>query len=357
MDAPLLEGEKEGVRSLPYGLDVDTDSPSALRSAAGAPQQLADVEQTPLWLRIVNTFSYVLAATVTALATGGGIIRERSVSAVWDEHETRVTPAAYALWLWLPIHVLGAAYTLWQSGLFGRSLPKSILLRRRVDPWYAVANILTAAWMLTFIWGTTGALWFGTAIVAVVEGLLLTILIRSRSWLVIRSSWFEYLVIDCYFSLYTGWITVLLTINIATALRATGDWERVDPWTENGWACALLSLAAAINLLMLRRSGDSVFASVFCWTAASITLRAEDSDTAADKAPVSAVAISLAAVVGSVAVGEFLILAVRPCYLRSGRLGPTFVTRRGSVNTVTGQGPPSLSNLTAPSQLAKPPSV
>jgi hypothetical protein len=194
--------------------------------------------------------------------------------------------------------------------------------------------MVTAAWQLTFIWGTTAGLWVGSALVLLLEALLLTILYRSLSFLSTRATWFEYVIVDCYFSLYTGWVTVLTVVNGATALEATPGWARVDPWTENGWACALLSLAATINLLILRRSGDCVFASVFCWTAASIAFRVEDRDTAADKSAVSAVAISLAAVVGAVAAGEFGVMMARPCCLRSGRLGPSYISRRSSVNTV-----------------------
>ena len=79
-----------------------------------------------------------------------------------------------------------------------------------------------------------------------------------------------------------------------------------------------------------------------CRTLLSIAFRREDEDVAAEKAPVVAVAASLTAVVGAVGMVELGVLTVRPCWLRSGRQGPTWVTRRGSVNEFQSGAPPRI---------------
>jgi hypothetical protein len=79
-----------------------------------------------------------------------------------------------------------------------------------------------------------------------------------------------------------------------------------------------------------------------CRTLLSIAFRDEDELVAEDKKPVVFVAISLTAVVGAVAVVELGVLTVRPCWLRSGRQGPTWITRRGSVNEFRSGAPPRI---------------
>jgi hypothetical protein len=154
------------------------------------------------------------------------------------------------LWVWVPIHALGAAYVTWQ--MFYAPTVKNALLRRRVDPLLALCNILTAAWMLTFIWGSVGerdsrratavaALWVGSGVVVLLEGALLTLVFRSRVWLTTRAYTLHYLIVDVYFSLYCGWVTVLTVVNVATALSAS-QFERVDPFdSPNGWCVRDLS--------------------------------------------------------------------------------------------------------------------
>jgi hypothetical protein len=224
----------------------------------------------------------------------------RSVSSVFAQYETRITPAPLLLWFWVPIHTLGAAFTAYQ--LTVRPQPKLATLIRRIDPWYATANLLTTTWLVTFIWGAPGALWAGTGVLALLVCVLLVICLRARLGQTTRESMLEYVLIDCYFSLYCGWVTVFFTVNLATALYASG-W-RGDPWTEDGWACCVISLAAAVSLLVLRRRADvfgSLFSAVFSWTSLAIGIERRDTP---EEQLVAAVAFSLAAVVGVVAVIE-----------------------------------------------------
>ena len=259
----------------------------------------------PAWVRALNVLTYLLAALMTALASGGDTVfgDARSVSGVFRTFETRITPAPLALWFWVPIHALGFAFVAFQATVAPQ--PKLARLLSRIDPLYATAQILTATWLFTFIWGTVPALWTGTAVLALLVACMLTICVRARLGQTTRASLLEYVVIDCYFSLWCGWVTVFFVVNLATALYASG-W-RGAPWTEDGWACAVISLAATVSLLVLRHRADvfgGLFSSVFSWT--SLTIGIGRSDTSEEQL-VAAVAFSLGAVVGVVAVAELVL--------------------------------------------------
>lgn len=259
----------------------------------------------PGWIRALNVMSYLLAASITALASGGDTVfgDARSVNSVFRTFETRITPAPVALWFWVPIHALGCAFVVFQAIV--RPQPKLATLIARIGPLYATAQILTTTWLLTFIWGTSPALWAGTGVLALLVICMLSICVRARLGQTTRASLLEYVVIDCYFSLWCGWVTVFFVVNLATALYGSG-W-RGDPWTEDGWACAIISLAAAVSLLVLRHRADvfgSLFASVFSWTALTIGFGRRDTS---EEQLVAAVAFSLAAVVGVVALAELLL--------------------------------------------------
>ena len=259
----------------------------------------------PRWLRALNVLSFLLAASMTALASGGDTVfgDARSVNSVLRTFETRITPAPAVLWFWVPIHALGCAFVAYQAIVTPQ--PKLAMLISRIDPFYATAQILTTAWLLTFIWGTTPALWAGTGVLALLVVCMLTICLRARLGQTTRASLLEYVVIDCYFSLWCGWVTVFFVVNLATALYASG-W-RGEPWTEDGWACAVVSLAATVSLLVLRHRADvfgSLFSSVFSWTSLTIAIGRRDTP---EEQLVAAVAFSLGAVVGVVAITELLL--------------------------------------------------
>ncbi len=366
--SPLLldDSQQPAASSRPRSDDMikDDEDTAGNRGNLNAAAAVTPAAQ-PRWLRALNVLSYLLAASMTALASGGDTVfgDARSVSSVLRAFETRITPAPLALWFWVPIHALGCAFVAYQAVVTPR--PKLARLISRIDPFYATAQILTTTWLLTFIWGTGPALWAGTGVLALLVVCMLTICVRARLGQTTRASLLEYVVIDCYFSLWCGWVTVFFVVNLATALYASG-W-RGEPWTEDGWACAVISLAAAVSLLVLRHRADvfgSLFSSVFSWTSLTIGIGRRDTP---EEQLVAAVAFSLGAVVGVVALTELLlqgkptiatwrsicskfalteleatcvrvatncIVALRPYWLRSGRLGPTWVSSSGDASSV-----------------------
>eukprot|EP01050_Picozoa_sp_SAG11_P016379 SAG11_NODE_2230_length_3658_cov_2.411071_2_plen_250_part_00 len=53
------------------------------------------------------------------------------------------------------------------------------------------------------------------------------------------------------FSAYLGWVTVATILNFALASHSSG-WDGT-PWDEDGWACAVLAVAAVLALLVRHR--------------------------------------------------------------------------------------------------------
>ena len=86
-----------------------------------------------------------------------------------------------------------------------------------------------------------------------------------------RDSVLEVLVIEILISMYTSWVTIACVLSSAVTFIAFG-W-RGAPWTETGWMCVILTVAALIEGLNLATRRDPISAAVFSMATAAIAAK------------------------------------------------------------------------------------
>ena len=71
---------------------------------------------------------------------------------------------------------------------------------------------------------------------------------KTQAWQVARTSWFELVIVDGYFSCYTAWAATTLQHQLAAAVTA------VEGTVTVPLACTALGLLATVSLLASRRA-------------------------------------------------------------------------------------------------------
>ncbi|WP_017299725.1 TspO/MBR family protein [Nodosilinea nodulosa] len=174
-----------------------------------------------------------------------------------------ITPANYAFAIWGLIYLGLFAYAVYQFHPERRREGQI----QRVNGLLIFACVVQTLWILLF----TGQ-WFGWSVVAM--GALLLALIgiyttlnigrervsRQRRWLA-----------HIPFSLYLGWISVATSVNVASALYASG-------WGGGGilsvtWTVAMLAVAALLAAVVIYQRRDVAFTLVFVWALVAIAVR------------------------------------------------------------------------------------
>jgi hypothetical protein len=91
-----------------------------------------------------------------------------------------------------------------------------------------------------------------------------------------NKSLLEKITIDTPINIYLGWISVATIANI-TALFVTLGW-RGSPLTESTWTLIMLSIGAALAVIMLFRRSNFVYALVLIWALYGIFSKRQTSE-------------------------------------------------------------------------------
>ena len=145
------------------------------------------------------------------------------------------------------------------------------LLSRDIGWLFVASNVFNSAWIFTFVWGTTPAIWISTVFIASLEGCLIAIYLRADIWKARRDTFLEFLCVDVAFSTYLGWVTVATIINITITLTRSG-WDG-EPLNHAFYPSAMLSVAAVLALLTLATRLDICYPAIFCWATVAIVVR------------------------------------------------------------------------------------
>ena len=214
--------------------------------------------------------------------SGAGKINDISAGGVSGKYPTLFTPAGFTFSIWGLIYLFNLFFSL---RLFWKGVKSN---------WSKGYNSLSVYFILTCILNISWIYsWHYDKIslsVLLMLGLLITLILlyQNVSEKHFQSVW-SYLSTYTPISLYLGWICIATVANISVWLTSA-KWEG-DPFSASFWASLMLVVAAAINLFILIKKRDIVFAMVFLWAAYGI-FTARSIDVAVESQWVSGSAIT-----------------------------------------------------------------
>ena len=197
----------------------------------------------------------VLANIVPFFGRGTG-----EVSALYP---TLVTPAGYVFAIWGLIYIGLLAYAVAQfvSPLATDPLPEQLA-------WpLIVSNVANIVWLL--LWHSLNIYWTVPVMLVLLASLIVAYRIARRDR-PDHISALERWAVRAPLGLYLGWVSVATIANISGALYAArwSGWGIPAEW----WGVIVLVVGAALAFLGLAREGDAVFAGVFVWAFAGISV-------------------------------------------------------------------------------------
>ena len=238
-------------------------------------------------------FALTLLSTGAVLGfsflSASGTLTGYKIGAIAQLYESAIAPASWALRIWAVIYFLSALLSVaqfislvvpietlapggWMRATFG---VKKDLVLRKVAPFWAAASVGNICWIVFFTLNTSAWTFaLSSATIFALLAALVVIYVNTKAWHALhteRDSILEVLVIEVLISMYTGWVAVACILSSAVTFIAFG-W-RGAPWTETGWVCVILTVAALVEALNLATRRDPIFAAVFSMSAAAIGAR------------------------------------------------------------------------------------
>lgn len=265
-------------------------------------------------LAIGNWVAFLVVITFNALGSTGAI-SGKNIGDISDFYATKFTPASNAFSIWALIYFGVAVWCVMlvipSAGFFGlRSVSSRKTAFADVGPWFIYSCCMNAAWILLFVWETPATTWISCPFLFGLLGCLLKINEKCDMWNRPRNSYLEYFALDFTFSVYSGWATVASIVNVCAACVSIG-WKG-DPWTEAGWSCLMMGVAAVIVLAYIIRKNNSIYGLVYTWAVYWISAANPDDSY------VRITGLVLSAFVGVVAIANI----VRGCVQRRKAAAP-----------------------------------
>ncbi|GIO56339.1 hypothetical protein BK138_21620 [Paenibacillus rhizosphaerae] len=211
-----------------------------------------------------NWLAFVAAMVVNALANTA-VLGGKTTGEISDQYPTMITPEGYAFTIWSLIYVLLLGFLLYQSGRVTETRDSV----RSIGPWFIISCVLNIAWLL--LWQYE---YIELSLVAMVLLLLSLFVIYRRTRSIYYPTSGEMWLIKLPFSLYFGWLSVAVILNIAIVLKKNG-WNGFG-LSELVWAVVFLLAGALIAILVSYPYRDSIYPLVFVWGYVAIALEQQD---------------------------------------------------------------------------------
>jgi hypothetical protein len=233
-----------------------------------------DPAEASFWASAVgrgfNLLLFVPLIVGNGLAGAGGLSGE-SIGVIANRWPTFLLPANWAFGIWSLIYLLLLVYLVFQV------LPgaESTSAARRIGWRWAASVGLNLAWIITFSFSR-----FGLSLLAMVG--LLAVLIGvfveletapERDGLRTRS------LVQIPFSLYLGWISVALIVNVAQYLTVLG-WDG-SPLAAESWAAIMSVVAGCLGVAFVIAFREWVVPLVVAWAMIAIAARYPDVEVVA----------------------------------------------------------------------------
>lgn len=232
--------------------------------------------------QIGNILSLAFALVMNYLV-GAQVINVPSIGEMSDKYETLLTPATYAFSIWSLIYVLLIGFVLYQARDLFQSQEDNDLAQR-IGPFFIIASIMNGLWTYVFVkdWIALSVAVLATLVVSLYAILQrLDIALVTPRLKTVAFVWWPLLI-------YTGWVTVALTVNVASLLQSTGNY--LSPVAASAVLVGLLLML--LYLLVKRNVRELLLASA--WGIAAIGFRQLQISDGNDL--VSGISLSVAAV-------------------------------------------------------------
>ena len=272
--------------------------------------------------RILNAVAFAVVIALNAMSTTGAL--GRTNGNISDSYPNSFVPAGWAFSIWGPIYLFLLAFCVY-TAVLPKNTDAAVLLKA-VGPWFIISCVFNVAWIVTFSFGTPLAVFISTFFLFAILISLLVVIMKTNSWRGIRTSLWDFWMIDVGFSMYAGWCTVACVANVVITLTAYAGWTG-EPWTAGNWSALMISVAAAINIAVLATRTDAVFGLVFSWASFAIA------DGHRDEQVVAITALVCASVVGAAALGLAVFHVVRWAKRTRARAKNSKTTEGGTVDT------------------------
>jgi len=281
-----------------------------------------------LQLKLANCFAFCLTQFMSFLAARG-TISELAVGEVSDMYPTKISPAGGAFSIWISIYLIEFMFLVYQffwpkedetrqnkeraqnfleaddvaeQALAFKSTTGDEVILKQIGLWFVSVCMFNAAWICTFVQGTTFTTWVSTIIIAGLLFSLCKIYVNTGCWTTPRAPFgsplqvvVQAFLIDVHFTVYTSWVTVATIAN--TAIAMTSVWS-AEPATASACSVGMLIVAFALAIFIVLSRRDCAWGWVFSW--ASFWIYAADYGDAVN---VTAMTISVLSGLVSAAVG------------------------------------------------------
>jgi hypothetical protein len=202
--------------------------------------------------------------------------------------EVPIVPAGYAFAIWGPIYAGSLAYAVWQA--LPRNRARSVF--RRAGWGTALAFAATAGWLVVAarperVWGTVALF----VVVAVGLAVAMRAVERDPSELSRAERW----LVRAPIAVFSGWTSVAVFANTATALRYSGI---TRPGGETGLTLLMLAASTALAARVAASTRNAWYAGTVAWAAVAIAV----ANVVATDRPRN-VLVAVASVLGALVVG------------------------------------------------------
>ncbi len=217
---------------------------------------------------IVNLLSVVLVLAVNGLSQAQRW-NDTTIGEQSDQYENLFTPAGYAFSIWGLIFIMLLAYGIFQIRRAFFSNKKSPFIEQ-TGWWFAIANILNAAWVVAFTYEYIGL--SVVIMIGILSSLLLVI------WRTNMERWDAPIEVIAFvwwpICIYSGWIAVATIANFSAFFSSIG-WTG-GALTEVVWTMVMITIAVLLNVLMVWLRNMREFAAVAIWAFVAIFIRHKD---------------------------------------------------------------------------------
>lgn len=207
-------------------------------------------------LSIINFILFAAVVYVNTLAVTLPI-NGKSTGELSDQYPNLFVPAGFTFSIWGVIYLLlfvFVVYQIWVS--FNKKAVQKLSLQSQVL--FGITNLLNISWILAWHYEMV------TLSVLIMIAFLSTLIVFFLNNEKIQNKTIaEKIAIDTPINVYLSWISVATIANI-TALFVTIGWTG-GPLTESTWTIIMLSIGAALAVIMLFRRTNFAYALVIIW--------------------------------------------------------------------------------------------
>jgi hypothetical protein len=207
-------------------------------------------------LSIINSILFAAVVYVNTLAVTLPI-NGKSTGELSDQYPNLFVPAGFTFSIWGVIYLLlfiFVVYQIWVS--FNKKAVQKLSVQSQVL--FGITNILNMSWILAWHYELV------TLSVLIMIAFLTTLIILFLNNEKIQNkSLLDKIAIDTPVNVYLGWISVATIANITT-LFVTLGWTG-SPLTESTWTIIMISIGAALAVIMLSIRTNFAYALVIIW--------------------------------------------------------------------------------------------